>query len=56
MDFTLDVTCKIRYRQQDIPVHIKWLREGKITATFETPIRAITPGQTIAIYHQDELL
>lgn len=48
---TLPSTCsaKIRYRQEDQPCTLE-LHGPSVTVTFETPQRAITPGQSIVFY------
>jgi tRNA-uridine 2-sulfurtransferase len=56
MEFPLDAMSKIRYRQQDEAVHVESLGNNRISATFSRPLRAVTPGQTIAVYRGDELL
>ena len=45
--------CKIRYRQQDQTCSITELSDGKLRVDFDEPQRAITPGQSIAFYHDD---
>ena len=48
-----ECSAKIRYRQADQACSIK--TEGdRIAVTFETPQRAVTPGQSVAFY-QDEV-
>ncbi len=49
LNSTIDATAQIRHRQPCQPVHIEW-SEHEMIATFSTPQRAITPGQSIAIY------
>lgn len=48
------LTVKTRYRQQDVhcTVHYSENRE-KITVTFDTPLAAVTPGQS-AVFYQGE--
>ena len=45
----LHVTAQIRHRQPCQPVMIEWTQHEWV-ATFSSPQRAITPGQSIAIY------
>jgi tRNA-specific 2-thiouridylase len=50
--------CKIRYRQHDqtcsiTELHDGKLSDGKLRVDFDEPQRAITPGQSIAFYHDD---
>lgn len=55
-DINENLTAKIRYRQEDEPCHITFLPEEKIKVTFTNQQRAITPGQSIVLYHGDECL
>ena len=43
-------TCKIRYRQKDIPCEVEVLDEDKVQVTFPDWARAVTPGQSIVFY------
>ena len=47
--------AKFRYRQPDQPVHVE-LRDGGALVRFETPQRAVTPGQWCVLYRGDECL
>ncbi len=56
-------TAKVRYRQQDVPVSVSFSPEhdasasaDNLTATFNTPVRAVTPGQSIVFYEQQVCL
>ncbi len=49
-------TAKIRYRQEDQVVRLSDIGNWKINAVFANKQRAITSGQTIAIYKWDELV
>ncbi len=51
-----NISAKIRYRQEDIPVNIIHESNGDIKATFLTPIRAIAAGQAIVLYEGDVCL
>ena len=48
-------TAKIRYRQQDQPCAVT-INQSTLTATFEHPQRAVTPGQSIVFYQDDVCL
>ncbi len=48
--------AKIRYRQPEQPCHIQILPNGRIAVIFETPQRAVTPGQSVVFYDGDECL
>ncbi len=49
-------SAKVRYRQEDQPCTITAINDGVATVQFEQPQRAITPGQSIVFYQQDECL
>ncbi len=48
--FPLRCTAKIRYRQPDQPCLVETMRSGQLRVTFDTPQRAITPGQSAVFY------
>lgn len=48
--------AKIRYRQPDQPCTIERLTADRIRVVFDEPQRAITPGQALVLYHDDECL
>jgi len=47
--------AKVRYRQEDQKCEIE-IVEGKIQIRFEKPQRAVTPGQSVVIYKNNECL
>jgi len=49
-------SAKVRYRQEDQPCTITAIDNGIATVLFEQSQRAITPGQSIVFYQQDECL
>lgn len=49
-------TAKIRYRQSDQRCTLFPLPGGRLRAVFDTPQRAITPGQYAVFYNGDECL
>ena len=51
-----DLSVKIRYRQQDTPCRILALDGDAATVEFESPQRAVTPGQALVFYHGDVCL
>ena len=55
IDEEFNGTAKVRYRQKDQECNIK-ISEDKITVNFNNPQRAITPGQSVVIYKDDECL
>lgn len=48
--------AKARYRQVAAPAVITQTDETHLSVTFDSPVRAITPGQSVAIYDGDVLL
>ena len=55
IDDEFNGTAKVRYRQKDQECNIK-INEDKITVNFKNPQRAVTPGQSVVIYKDDECL
>ena len=55
IDEEFNGTAKVRYRQKDQECNIK-ISEDKITVNFKNPQRAVTPGQSVVIYKDDECL
>lgn len=47
--FPLKCHAKVRYRQQDQSCEVD-LRDGKYLIRFDTPQRAVTPGQSVVLY------
>ncbi len=43
-------SAKVRYRQGDQPCRVEAGPEGGVTVTFDTPQRAVTPGQSVVFY------
>lgn len=43
-------TAKVRYRQEDVKAHVTQCDGDVVRVHFPTPVRAATPGQTIAFY------
>ena len=48
-------TAKVRYRQKDQECNIK-ISDDKIKVSFKDPQRAVTPGQSVVIYKDNECL
>ena len=46
----MSVTVKTRYSQKESPAIIEPLDNGRVRAVFESPQRAITPGQAVVFY------
>lgn len=50
-------TAKFRYRQKDTGVTVKLTDDGQqVTVAFDDPVRAITPGQAVVFYDDQECL
>lgn len=47
--------AKVRYRQEDIPVNVSLAGQG-VMVTAKKPVRAITPGQSVVFYTEDNQL
>ena len=47
---------KLRYRQPEQPATVWPQADGSVRAAFDTPQRAITPGQAMVLYDGDEVL
>lgn len=52
----IDVAVKIRYRQADQPASIRPAGDGRLEVTFDTPQRAVAPGQFAVFYDGDRCL
>ncbi len=50
-----NLTAKIRYRDIDEPVKCE-IHENKLIVNFQKPKKAITPGQSVVVYHDDLLV
>lgn len=49
-------TAKFRYRQPDQPVTVRLTGQDTCEVVFDTPQRAITPGQSVVLYEGDVCL
>jgi len=52
----LRCAAKIRYRQADQPCTVRSETDGRLRVDFDTPQRAITPGQAVVFYRDDRCL
>jgi tRNA-uridine 2-sulfurtransferase len=52
----LKCTVKTRYRQQDIGCRLMPQQNGDVLVTFDTPQKAVTPGQSAVFYLNDVCL
>jgi tRNA-specific 2-thiouridylase len=50
---SIKLTLKTRYRQQDIPATVTVLENGKVKVIFDSPQKAVTPGQSAVFYQQN---
>jgi tRNA-specific 2-thiouridylase len=48
--------ARIRYRAEDVPVTLSAAGDGRLAVRFQTPQRAVTPGQTVVFYDGDVVL
>ena len=46
-------TAKVRYRQQDAPCVITRMEDDRLYITFDEPMRACTPGQSVVFYDKE---
>src|SRR3546814_7982019 len=52
----LECSAKVRYRQRDVPCQLRVLdNEDAIEVTFPEPQRAVTSGQSVVLYQDDEI-
>ncbi|MDD4172583.1 MAG: tRNA 2-thiouridine(34) synthase MnmA, partial [Syntrophomonas sp.] len=51
-----NLTAKIRYTAPRVPAFIIPLGQDRIEVRFQTPQRAITPGQAVVLYDGDQVL
>ncbi len=50
------LTAKVRYRQQSQPCTLTAIDDNSLSLTFDTPQRAVTPGQSVVLYDGDNCL
>ncbi len=55
-DAPLRCKAKTRYRQPDQDCIITFVDENRIEVSFDSPQRAVTPGQSVVFYDDDECL
>ncbi|GAC14585.1 tRNA 2-thiouridine(34) synthase MnmA [Aliiglaciecola lipolytica] len=53
---TYRCAVKTRYRQEDIACTVTPQQDGQIKVLFDSPQKAVTPGQSAVFYYQDECL
>lgn len=52
----MSVKAKIRYLAKETPVIIQMIKEDEIKVDFENEQKAITPGQSVVFYIEDEVI
>lgn len=52
LDREFDCVAKFRYRQKDIPVHVKFLNDDQVEITYDH-VKSVTPGQAAVLYDED---
>jgi tRNA-specific 2-thiouridylase len=50
------LSCKIRYRHHPVGCQVRLLEGDNCEVRFDTPQKAVTPGQALVFYRDDELL
>ena len=55
-DGALRCGAQVRYRQEDAPCTVTVLEGGVLDVTFEAPVRAATPGQSLVLYAGERCL
>lgn len=48
-----ECTAKFRYRQQDSKVTVEILEADKVRVSYDPPVRAVTPGQSVVFYDKE---
>lgn len=48
------VRVKIRYRSPAVPARLEWPEAGGVQVIFESPQRAVTPGQSAVLYDEEQ--
>ena len=52
----LRVSAKIRHRHEPAPATLRPIDEDRVEVIFDTPQRAVTPGQAAVFYREDEVV
>ncbi len=56
VDLPMSLSAKIRYRQADQPCRIVSIDKNRAVVEFESPQRAVTPGQALVFYRDEVCL
>jgi len=51
-----EALARIRYRHQEAPARVEVIDGGRMRVTFETGQAAVTPGQAVVLYREEEVL
>ena len=51
----VDVRARVRYRHEPVPARVE-PEDGGLKVTFETPLRAVSPGQALVCYDGERVL
>ena len=52
----MEAVVKIRYSHKGAPCRLRELSDGRVECRFETPQRAVTPGQAAVFYQEDHVV
>ena len=50
LNASINVKCKVRYNQKEVPCTVYPIENDRIKVEFDTPQRAVTPGQAVVFY------
>jgi len=53
---TFRCSAKVRYRQQDQPATVEIRENNTLHITFDNPVRAATPGQSLVLYDEERCI
>lgn len=56
LDGDMKVTAKIRYSAKEVPAVISMLGDSRVKVAFESPVRAVTPGQAVVFYDGENVV
>jgi len=56
LDNPVPLSAKIRYRSKESPVTVHPVLDNRVEVRFSEPQRAITPGQALVLYRDDQLV
>lgn len=54
--FPLRVHAKVRYRTPMVPAKLETLEKERVRVLFDTPLRGVTPGQSVVFYQENEII